>query len=166
MSGEAEEKFGWVEEAKSQLHKTVADGDATRREATDEIDDMKPVEFVSGSMDNFHWEAAARDGDLIIHFFPVEEGEGLRGGDKEFGQRVLEVYDELLGGRREKLDLVLAPALTPSWIDPVDWHKEHEDEELPAYPSVCVRLFGYGSLEHMHKKLVDDALELVNQKVA
>jgi len=122
---------------------------------------MKAVEFVVGEKGNYYFEAAVKDGILIIHLFPKDLAVGF---PEKMGEIIRQVYWELLEGRTDRLEVGFTPMATPSWIDVEDFTRRGKD--IPAYPSWNIELYGYGDLPHTHELVVNRALELLDERMS
>jgi hypothetical protein len=160
MADEAKD-FSWVKEGRQQMSESFRDirnellpvAQREHDNAASTMGPMRPAEFIHGSTEVFHWEAAAKDGDIVIHLFPVSLPESFPDGFEEI---LKEVYEAEVPPGQEKLGIGFAPEVTPSWV-----HPERHPQGLPTYPSWCITLRGYAELEHTHQRLVGDALDRI-----
>ena len=157
--------FKWVTEGKEALAKEIhreylPEIENELGRAADRMSQMKPVEFVVGSRDNFHFEVAVRDSTIVIHLYPVDLAVGF---PRNMEELIKQVWWELLEGRTQKLEVGFTPMATPSWIDVERMTKD--GKEIPAYPSWNVELYGYGDLPHTHQGLINDGLRVLNERM-
>ena len=161
MTEEARD-FSWVAEGREDLAKAIRDdyletATAEHANAAKTMAPMRPAEFVHGSTKEFYWEATAKDGDVIIHLFPMSLPEGFIDGFEEI---LKEVYEGEVPAGQGKLEIGYAPEVTPSWI-----HADRHPQGLPSYPSWCITLRGYAELDHTHQRLVGDAFDKIVAQV-